>query len=105
MGLAQPREWSKDKSELGKKDIFFPLLLFNQEQETQLVCIAVSGCGGAARRRGGGWLPAAVSRGVQLVSVREQVTAARLCPCQVREPRILISHQVITAHFEWSHFK
>lgn len=45
------------------------------------------------------------NRGFQLVNVQEQVTAARLCPCQIREPRILISHQVVKAHFKWSHFK
>lgn len=45
------------------------------------------------------------NRGFQPVNVQEQVTAARLCPCQIREPRILISHQVIKAHFKCSHFK
>lgn len=29
-----------------------------------------------------------LSGGFQLVDVQEQVTAARLCPCQIREPRI-----------------
>lgn len=44
-------------------------------------------------------------RDFQLVNMQEQVNAARLYPCQIREPRILISRQVIKDHLKWSHFK